>query len=136
MSLECAIPVLPVRDAAAASAFYVDKLGFRELHRDEGYVVLARDAVQIPLWAARDESWRTRGGEKPVVSGAESFLAGTASCRVHEPEIEALYETCRAAGIVHPNGPLADKPWGFHEFAVLDADGNLITFFRRLPPAS
>ena len=33
-----------------------------------------------------------------------------------------------AAGIVHPNGALADKPWGTREFAILDPDGNLLTF--------
>ena len=30
--------------------------------------------------------------------------------------------------IVHPNAPLTSKPWGTMEFAILDPDGNLITF--------
>jgi len=33
-----------------------------------------------------------------------------------------------ASGVIHPNGGLADKPWGFREFAALDNNGNLITF--------
>ncbi len=40
----------------------------------------------------------------------------------------ALYSVCTAAGIVHPNAHLDEKHWGSKEFAVLDPDGNLITF--------
>jgi catechol 2,3-dioxygenase-like lactoylglutathione lyase family enzyme len=32
--------------------------------------------------------------------------------------------------MVHPNATLEDKPWGTREFAVLDPDGNLITFYE------
>ena len=35
------------------------------------------------------------------------------------------------AGVVHPNGPLTDQPWGYREFAALDSDGNLIKFGER-----
>jgi hypothetical protein len=34
---------------------------------------------------------------------------------------------------VHPNALLREQPWGFREFAVVDHDGNLVTFFE--PPA-
>jgi catechol 2,3-dioxygenase-like lactoylglutathione lyase family enzyme len=129
-AFERAVPVLPVADTAAAVAFYVDRLGFRVRQRDAGHAVLARDAVELRLWAARDQSWRERRGWPPVETGAESFLAGTASCRIGVDAIEALHEACTRAGIVHPNAPLAERPWGLVEFAVLDPDGNLITFFR------
>lgn len=130
--LVSAVPVLPVRAIDAAAAFYAGALGFRIVHADAGYAVLAQDGVELHLWAAKDERWRDRAGDPPVVSGAESFIAGTASCRVRTDDIEALHATCRARGIVHPNGPLADKPYGLREFAVLDPDGNLVTFFRPL----
>jgi len=29
--------------------------------------------------------------------------------------------------------PLAEQPWGFREFSVVDVDGNLVTFFE--PPS-
>ena len=38
----------------------------------------------------------------------------------------------RRAGVVHPNGPLTDQPWGLREFAVLDGDGNMIKFGQRM----
>lgn len=131
-----ATPVLPVRDTADACAFYREAAGFRTVHREAGYAILARDAVEIHLWRAGDESWRDRGGDPPIVSGAESFLAGTASCRVRvdgPAALEAVHARCQAAGVVHPNGPLQDKPYGLREFAILDRDGNLTTFFTPTP---
>ena len=47
--------------------------------------------------------------------------------------IDDLYEQCLGKGIVHPNAPLTEQPWGFREFSVTDVDGNLVTFFE--PPA-
>lgn len=131
--LSHAIPVLPVRDTEGAAGFYRDRLGFRIDHVDANYAVLARDAVELHLWAATDASWRDRDGATPVVTGAETFLAGTASCRVFVDDIEALCTACLEAGIVHPNGALSDKPYGLREFAVLDRDGNLVTFCQRVP---
>ncbi|MGR3435703.1 MAG: bleomycin resistance protein [Shimia sp.] len=125
---ESAVPVLPVADVSAAVAFYVSRAAFRDLHAEDGYAVVSRDAVEIHLWRASDETWTHREGP-PVVSGAESFLAGTASCRVAVSGIETLFAEMKAAGIVHPNGPLTDKPYGLREFAVLDLDGNHVTFF-------
>jgi len=127
---KAAVPVLPVSAIAPLAAFYEAKLDFDILHQDDGYAVLQRDRIQIHLWCASDESWKNREPGKPIETGAETFLAGTASCRVHVSEIEALYELCKECGIVHPNGPLSDKPYGLREFAVLDPDNNLITFFR------
>jgi hypothetical protein len=47
--------------------------------------------------------------------------------------IDDLYGHCLENEIAHPNAPLAEQPWGFREFSVTDADGNLVTFFE--PPA-
>lgn len=131
-AFRAAVPVLPVAAIAPACRFYAERLGMRVIHADEGYAVLGRDGVEVHLWAATDGAWREREAGRPVVSGAETFLAGTASCRILVDDIEALHEDCRAACIVHPNGPLRDRPWGLREFAVLDPDGNLVTFFRPL----
>ncbi|MDQ3121786.1 MAG: hypothetical protein M3Q59_04525 [Actinomycetota bacterium] len=53
--------------------------------------------------------------------------------RVGVDGIEGLFELCHEHEIVHPNAPLEAKPWGLREFAVRDADGNLVTFFERTP---
>jgi catechol 2,3-dioxygenase-like lactoylglutathione lyase family enzyme len=127
------IPALPVRDAAAAVDFYRERLGFEVLHHDGGFAVLARDAAVVHLWEAGDESWQERDSlERPVRSGAESFIAGTASCRIDVDGVDALYEELRESGVLHPvsSGGVSETDFGTREFATLDLDGNLVTFFR------
>ncbi len=125
-----AIPALPVKDMGRSVAFYRDKLGFTLIHREDGFAIFHRDAVDIHLWAATDESWRTRGVASPVVSGAESFIAGTASCRVSVEGVNELHGVLHPLGILHPKGQITDTPWGTREFGVLDPDNNLITFYE------
>ena len=131
------IPALPARDQDRSTEFYRDRLGFTVAYRQEGFTKLVRDVVELHLWVANDEAWRSREGSTPVVSGAESFIAGTHSCRIRIEGVDALYRDLEPQGIVHPNGKIADMPWGTREFGVLDPDGNLVTFFERsIKPAS
>jgi catechol 2,3-dioxygenase-like lactoylglutathione lyase family enzyme len=133
VNLSQTIPALPVRDAAAAVDFYRDRLGFEVLHHDGGFAVLARDDAVLHLWEAGDESWRERDSlARPVRSGAESFIAGTASCRVVVQGVEELYEELRRSDVLHPVSKegVDDTDFGTREFATLDGDGNLVTFFE------
>jgi catechol 2,3-dioxygenase-like lactoylglutathione lyase family enzyme len=133
VSLSQTIPALPVRDGAASADFYRDRLGFQVLHQDGGFAVLARDDAVLHLWQAGDESWRQRGSlERPVQSGAESFIAGTASCRVLVEGVDELYEELRRSNVLHPVSAegVSDTDFGTREFATLDLDGNLVTFFQ------
>jgi catechol 2,3-dioxygenase-like lactoylglutathione lyase family enzyme len=126
------IPAFPARDVVGAADFYRARLGFDVVHAEEGFAILRRDGAEVHLWGASDESWRDRlDVAKPVHSGAESFIAGTASCRVRVEGVDELYVSCQQSGIVHPNGQIGETEWGTREFAVLDPDGNLITFFER-----
>ena len=128
------IPALPVREMGAAVAFYVERLGFGVLHRDGGFAVLRRDEAVLHLWEAGDEEWRSRGDlvERPVCSGAESFIAGTASTRIEVADVDGLYDELRAADVLHPvsRDGVDDTAFGTREFATLDLDGNLLSFFR------
>lgn len=126
-----AIPALPVKDIAQSVGFYRDKLGFTLVHQESGFAILRRDDVEIHLWAASDESWRSRSSSSPVVSGAESFIAGTASCRIEVEGVDDLYQALSSLGILHPNAQLRDRWYGTREFGVVDPDNNLITFFER-----
>ena len=133
MTLGRTIPALPVRDAAKAVAHYRDRLRFEVLHHDGGFAVLQRDDARLHLWEASDTSWQDRATpERPVCSGAESFLAGTASCRIELTDVDGLYDELRAAGVLHPvsRDGVTDTDFGTREFATLDADGNLLEFFR------
>ena len=125
------VPALPARDVAHAARFYAEHLGFESVHAEDGFAILRRDDAEVHLWGASDESWRDRTPAEPIRSGAESFIAGTASCRIAVEGIAQLYEASNAAGIVHPNGHLSETDWGTREFGILDPDGNLVTFFER-----
>ena len=137
IALTQTIPALPVRDAAAAVDFYRDRFGFEVLHHDGGFAVLARDQAVLHLWEAGDESWRERGSlERPVRSGAESFIAGTASCRIRVEGVDELYEELRGRDVLHEVScdGVSDTDFGTREFATLDHDGNLVTFFEWVSP--
>jgi len=121
LTLISSIPALPVREIAAATDFYKKRFGFELVHADAGFAVLIRDQVRIHLWAAND----------PLTPGAEPFLAGSASCRIVVSDIEDLYVEMQGSGVVHPNGPLAEQPWGERDFSVLDQDNNCISFAER-----
>jgi catechol 2,3-dioxygenase-like lactoylglutathione lyase family enzyme len=127
------IPALPVRDMTAAVAFYRDRLGFEVLHHEGGFAVVCRDEAVLHLWESGDETWRERPDavEKPVCTGAESFLAGTASCRIMTEGVDELFAELRAADVLHPVSKegVEDTDFGTREFATLDLDGNLLTFF-------
>jgi uncharacterized glyoxalase superfamily protein PhnB len=118
----------------AAVADYRERFGFDAPHETDDFAVLARGDAVLHLWGATDEDWRSRGdlAERPICSGAESFLAGTASCRIEVADIDALFEELAAAGVLHPTvtGGVATTDFGTREFATLDLDGNLLTFFR------
>ncbi len=133
MTLSQTIPALPVRDMSLAVEFYRDRLGFEVLHHDGGFAVLGRDEAVIHLWEASDESWRERGSlEQPVRSGAESFIAGTASCRVSVEGVDELYEELEQADVLHPvsRDGVSETDFGTREFSALDLDGNLVSFYR------
>ena len=114
-ALQRAVPVLASLDIEATQRFYADKLGFTTLGRYPDYAIVARDDVQIHFWLTGDAD-----------------IPKATSCRIDVTGVDRLYEEMSAAGVVHPNGPLTDQPWGLREFAVLDADGNMIKFGQRI----
>ena len=128
------IPALPVRDMAVAVAHYRDRFGFNASHVAADFAVLVRDDAVLHLWTASDEEWHLREDwiARPVYSGAESFLAGTASCRIEVEDVDALFVELRPRGVVHDasRGGVRVTDFGSREFATLDLDGNLLTFFR------
>ena len=133
MRLSKTVPAMPVQDTEVAAAFYEERLGFSIRHADYGFAKLERDDAELHLWGASDQGWRKRGdfAQKPVCSGAESFIAG--SCRIEVDHVDALYTELKRAEVLHPTdaGGAVDTEWGTREFAALDLEGNLLTFFER-----
>ena len=112
-----AIPLLPQTDIQKATAFYDEKLGFEIgfVYENE-YAGVMRDDCVLHFWLCQDKK-----------------TAENTSCRVPVGDIKPLYEELANSGVIHPNGKLEEKPWGYLEFSVLDEAGNLIVFAEQLP---
>jgi hypothetical protein len=107
--LVAAIPKLASLDIERSLAFF-EELGFTRRRFYPDYGIIERDGVQIHFWLCTD-------GRIPKET----------ACRITVEGIEELFKTFSAKGIIHPNDPLALKPWGVWEFSILDPDGNLVT---------
>jgi len=105
------IPVLPTTDLDATARFYSDTLGFEVVATYPEYLVVERDEVRLHFWLTRDPN-----------------LAEESACRIDVTDVDALYEEMNAAGVVHPNGHLQQRPWGLRDFHVIDNAGNALRF--------
>ncbi len=61
MKLLKTIPAMPVRDIARSVAFHRDTLGLTLGYHNDGFAKFPRDSIELHLWAASDEAWKTRG---------------------------------------------------------------------------
>jgi hypothetical protein len=59
-------------------------------------------------------------------------LAGTASCRIETADVDALFDELEREGVLHDvsRAGVGETDFGTREFATVDLDGNLLTFFR------
>jgi catechol 2,3-dioxygenase-like lactoylglutathione lyase family enzyme len=110
-----AVPVLAALDVAETAGFYERVMGFTADYVAEDYGIVSRGSVTIHFWHCQDRS-----------------IAESTGCRVAVEGVDALYAAYSAEEIIHPNAPLQDQPWGTREFAVVDLNGNLLTFFERI----
>lgn len=131
-----AIPALPVADVARAARQYAERFGFDPVRVEPGFALLERDGVRIALWQAGERGWQRVGsppGRSPVRSGAESFLAGTASCRIQVSRLTELIAELVGRGTLHPTKPGPETTGhGTRELHCQDLDGNRLTFFEQL----
>jgi catechol 2,3-dioxygenase-like lactoylglutathione lyase family enzyme len=109
--LKTAIPILASLDAPATIDFYTDKLGFELKSQWEGYLIFSKDEIFIHFWATDDP-------EVPKSTG----------CYIRVAEVDELFVAYDKQGVVHPNGRLADMPWGMRQFSILDNNGNILHF--------
>ena len=131
---KAATPAFPVKKLDTSTEFYGKKLGFSVVAQGEDFALLERDGLEFVLWLTWDESWQDRVQTKPIDSGAESFLAGTASCRIEVSDIATLFDEYKNAGVVHPNGQLRRASHPAEEFDIFDPDGNILTFWESIGP--
>ena len=113
-SADQAIPVLPSRSLPRTLAFY-ERLGFEgRLLAGGTYAILTRGSVELHFFP------------HPSLVPGDCY----AGCYVRVADVDAMHASfARTAlpetGIPRMDG-VEDKPWGMREFALVDADGNLI----------
>jgi catechol 2,3-dioxygenase-like lactoylglutathione lyase family enzyme len=111
-------PQFLVDDLDAAVAYYCDKLGFElQFTYEAFYAAVSRDGLSIHLKRAprlAGDRVHRRQGEH-----LDAYV-GVSDVRGLHRELEA-----RGARIVKPVG---ERPWGFVDFYVEDADGYILCF--------
>ena len=134
MRMKKTIPAFPVKDIELSCNYYTNRLGFTIRHKEETSAIAARDDIEIHLWQSCDKSWKWRSiflVLKPIWTGAESFIAGTVSCRIEVEGIEELYEEYKKQGVLHTcDTKIEEQYWGHKEFPVVDLHRNLLTFYE------
>ncbi|RZK58044.1 MAG: VOC family protein [Pedobacter sp.] len=108
-------PKLPMRNKAITRDFYINKLGFEQLGKEDydGYLMLKKDDIEIHFF------------EFTGLNPAENY--GQVYIRTNH--IEEWYSLALAKQLNIPQaGHLHLKPWGQKEFALLDPDSNSLTF--------
>lgn len=112
--LQLVVPRLPSCDFAATVDFYVRGLGFTLLAEfDNQYLILQRDVAEVHLFAQADLD----------------PLTNPTMCYLRVSELDKWLAQVQTAGLSFaPAGQLHTTPWGQREFALLDPNGNLLTF--------
>ena len=112
-------PVLPSKDVAASLSFYLDRLGFELLFKDDPsvprYAGIRRDDVELHLQWHDPAEWSAV--ERPML-------------RLHVEQVDALFEEYAQQDVFHDQTALRDTAWGTREFAFYDLDQNGLTFYR------
>ena len=112
--------VLAVKDLAASKRFYVAQLGFTEDFSVDGWAFLSRGACQLRLGHCPDAQPMTQAPD-------HSWFA-----YLHVRDAAGLCAESVRKGVEIWH-PLADKPWGMREFAIVTPDGHRIVFGEKLP---
>ncbi len=119
-------PFFIVRNAAAAVAFYRDKLGFvvtyQEPEHDPFFAIVCRDAAMLML---KDV------GVNPVPNSTRDVGMGVArwDAYINVPDPDALAAEFTSGGVMF-SVPLKDTSDGLRGFELKDADGYVLFFGR------
>lgn len=114
-----ATPNLPSRDFDSTAAFY-EKLGFRSVFRDSGWMILKREDLMLEFFA------------HPRLDPLASWF----SCCLRLDDLAGFYERCKSVGIheISRGYPRIHAPelqeWGGTMAALVDPDGTLLRLIQ------
>lgn len=111
MNAQAIIPIFYVMNVDASLEFYTRVLGF---------TVCFRSGTYAGLQLGKQELHLTDPSEPRQVAGAGSAY-------VICDAVDSYFETISAAGAV-PRSQPQDRGYGLRDFALLDPDGNQLTF--------
>jgi uncharacterized glyoxalase superfamily protein PhnB len=120
--LKGAVPILFVRDVAAAAEFYAAKLGFGIdfLHGEPPfYGAVSRGEACLHLRFVRDPNFAT------LAAREDSLILAT----IEVSDVAALFAEFEACGADLAQR-LIRQDWGGTDFQVRDPDGNRISFVQ------
>jgi catechol 2,3-dioxygenase-like lactoylglutathione lyase family enzyme len=121
-TLTNAVPILFVRNVAAAAAFYEAKLGFRIdfLHgKPPFYGSVSRDRACLHLRFVHHTNFTD------LEARETSLILAT----IEVTNVKALFQEYEARDVVFPQR-LVRQAWGGLDFHVRDPDGNVISFVQ------
>jgi catechol 2,3-dioxygenase-like lactoylglutathione lyase family enzyme len=124
--LNCIAPCWLVRDAAAAVAFYRDKLGFEVTHQNEEwstepfFAIVCRDAAMIMVKSV---------GVDPAPNSPRGGHEAPWDAYICAPDPDALAAEYAASGVDF-SIPLKDTSEGLRGFVLKDPDGYRLFFGR------
>jgi len=121
-----AVPIVFVRDVAAAAAFYEGKLGFHLdfLHgKPPFYASVSRDHASLHLRFVHETNFTELAAREPALILATIEVAN----------VKVLFQEYESRQVEFAQR-LVRQPWGGLDFHVRDPDGNVISFVQYRPP--
>jgi catechol 2,3-dioxygenase-like lactoylglutathione lyase family enzyme len=120
------VPILFVRDVAAAAAFYEGRLGFHVdfLHgKPPFYASVSRDRVSLHLRFVHQPNFAD------LAERERALILAT----IEVASVKVLFQEYEARGVDFAQR-LVRQPWGGLDFHVRDPDGNVISFVQYRRP--
>jgi len=114
-----AVPEIPVRDIAAAAAYYRNNLGFSVDWGGEAIGLAGISKGHCRMFLANQEFRKGYGNVGPTLTWLNLDS---------KEEVDELHRVWSASDARLLSAP-ESKPFGLHEFMVADLDGNLFRVF-------